>query len=104
MQRHALAAVEDRCAFEDIHLEYLALIRQAVALVGLTRATDGIKLSLDDLVTELERTVAEKDRSTKGVMPGWMKGTIGIIAAVVCAAIALYVLFLLIQKNLLKRN
>jgi len=34
----------------------LALIRQAVALVGLTRATDGIKLSLADLVTELERT------------------------------------------------
>ena len=38
----------------------LALIRQAVALVGLTRATDGIKLSLDDLVTELERTTRQE--------------------------------------------
>ena len=38
----------------------LALIRQAVALVGLTRAIDGIKLSLDDLVTELERTTRQE--------------------------------------------
>lgn len=38
----------------------LALVRQAVALVGLTRATDGIKLSLDDLVTELERTTHQE--------------------------------------------
>ena len=38
----------------------LALIRQAVALVGLTRATDGIKLSLADLVTELERTTRQE--------------------------------------------
>lgn len=38
----------------------LALIRQAVALVGLTRATDGIKLSLDDLVAELERTTHQE--------------------------------------------
>ena len=38
----------------------LALIRQAVALVGLTRATEGIKLSLDDLVTELERTTRQE--------------------------------------------
>ena len=38
----------------------LALIRQAVALVGLTRATDGIKLSLDDLATELERTTRQE--------------------------------------------
>ena len=38
----------------------LALIRQAVALVALTRATDGIKLSLDDLVTELERTTRQE--------------------------------------------
>ena len=38
----------------------LALIRQAVALVGLTRATDGIKLSLGDLVTELERTTRQE--------------------------------------------
>lgn len=38
----------------------LALIRQAVALVGLTRATDGIKLSLDDLVTELDRTTHQE--------------------------------------------
>ena len=38
----------------------LALICQAVALVGLTRATDGIKLSLDDLVTELERTTRQE--------------------------------------------
>lgn len=38
----------------------LALIRRAVALLGLTRATDGIKLSLDDLVTELERTTRQE--------------------------------------------
>lgn len=38
----------------------LALIRQAVALIGLTRATDGIKLSLADLVTELERTTRQE--------------------------------------------
>lgn len=38
----------------------LALIRRAVALFGLTRATDGIKLSLDDLVTELERTTRQE--------------------------------------------
>lgn len=38
----------------------LALIRQAVALVGLTRATDGIKLNLDDLVSELERTTHQE--------------------------------------------
>lgn len=38
----------------------LVLIRQAVALVGLTRATDGIKLSLDDLVSELERTTHQE--------------------------------------------
>lgn len=41
-------------------MQDLALIRQAVALVGLTRATDGIKLSLDDLVTELERTTRQE--------------------------------------------
>ncbi|HIW76027.1 MULTISPECIES: ABC1 kinase family protein [Gordonibacter] len=38
----------------------LALIRRAVALIGLTRATDGIKLSLEDLVTELERTTRQE--------------------------------------------
>lgn len=38
----------------------LALIRQAVALMGLTRAADGIKLSLDDLITELDRTTRQE--------------------------------------------
>lgn len=38
----------------------LVLIRQAVALAGLTRAANGIKLSLDDLVAELERTTRQE--------------------------------------------
>lgn len=41
-------------------LSDLALIRHAVALVGLTNATDGIKLSLVDLVDELERTTKQE--------------------------------------------
>ena len=41
-------------------LDALQRLVQAVALVGLTRATDGIKLSLDDLVTELERTTRQE--------------------------------------------
>ena len=41
-------------------MQDLALIRQVVALVGLTRATNGIKLSLDDLVGELERTTRQE--------------------------------------------
>ncbi|WP_143412178.1 ABC1 kinase family protein [Arabiibacter massiliensis] len=41
-------------------MQDLAILRQAVALVGLTRATDGIKLSLDDLVAELERTTRQE--------------------------------------------
>lgn len=41
-------------------LSDLALIRHAVALVGLTNTTDGIKLSLMDLVDELERTTKQE--------------------------------------------
>lgn len=41
-------------------MQDLAILRQAVALVGLTRTADGIKLSLDDLVAELERTTRQE--------------------------------------------
>lgn len=41
-------------------LSDLALIRHVVALVGLTNTTDGIKLSLMDLVDELERTTKQE--------------------------------------------
>lgn len=41
-------------------LQDLALLRRAVALVGLTHAEQGMKLTLNDLVEELERTTREE--------------------------------------------
>ena len=55
-------------------------------------------------VTHLEKTVTEKDRSLKGVMPGWMKGTVWIIIIIVAALFALFLLYLLIKKHLFKRT
>jgi hypothetical protein len=50
--------------------------------------------------TELERTVTQVGNETKGVIPGWMKGTIYIILA---ALLALFAVYLLINKTLFKR-
>lgn len=57
----------------------------------------------DSIVTHLERTIATKDKSEKGTMPGWMKGTIWMIVVAVLACVVLCVLFLLIKKHLFTR-
>jgi len=54
-------------------------------------------------VTELERTITAKDKSEKGTMPGWMKGTVWMVVVIVAALFALFMLYLLIQKHLFKR-
>lgn len=51
--------------------------------------------------TELERTVKALQNENKGVVPGWMKGTVYIILAALCALLAIY---LLINKTLFKRG
>lgn len=53
-------------------------------------------------VTELERVVTEKDKSEKGTMPGWMKGTIWLIIVIVAALIVLFILFTKLKQSLFR--
>lgn len=54
-------------------------------------------------VETLTQTVKTKDAEAKGTMPGWMKGTSLLIGVCVVALFALFLLYQLVTKYLLKR-
>jgi hypothetical protein len=54
--------------------------------------------------TELERTLQDTRATQKGVMPGWMKGTIWIIVVAVVALLIIATIAIIINKYLFKRT